>query len=74
MPDDQFFKFLSESLPCLTEDALSQRWEKHAEIPWGRLPTEAKLEWAQVATLARVVAAFGQIQSAYLLFPEKTND
>lgn len=72
--DMDFFSYLTEALPALTEKELAQRWEKHAEIPWGRLPTEAKLEWAQVATLARVVAGFVQIQSAYLLFPEKTHD
>ena len=60
-----FFSYLTAALPALTEKELAQRWEKHAEIPWSSLPTEAKLEWAQVATLARVSAAWEDLETAW---------
>ena len=64
---DQFFKFLSEALPSLTEDDLSQRWETHTQVPWSSLPTEAKLKWAQVGTLARVSAAWEDLETAWTM-------
>jgi len=70
--DYELFGLLLEVLGSFDEARLSRDWEAQAQVvPWVQLPMDAKLSWAQMATLARVSSSFEEIQRAYALLLER---